>query len=133
MEKGKCVECGGVCDKRCKKCFEKASGKKMPTGWKRGNKFGVKFKSKEKHHAWNGGYKYYKSGSGRVTYRRIKINGKYIAEHRYKMEQHLKRKLSTKEIVHHKDGDGLNNDIDNLKVVSWGEHNRLHKKGGVAT
>jgi hypothetical protein len=95
-------------------------------GFKKGNKLGKKFGAKEKHWNWRGGYKYYRSGSGRKLYRRIKINGKWTAEHRYVMEQYLGRKLNIKEIVHHKDGDGLNNVISNLEIMSWGQHSAYH-------
>ena len=29
-------------------------------------------------------------------------------------------------IVHHKDGDGRNNSVDNLQIMTRGEHQRLH-------
>ena len=54
-------------------------------------------------------------------------NGEHIKEHRYVMEQHIGRKLSEKEIVHHKDGNKLNNNIDNLEVMSASEHSTLHR------
>lgn len=51
-------------------------------------------------------------------YRLIYINGKEYKEHRYVMEQHIGRKLLSTEIVHHIDGNKLNNSIDNLKIVN---------------
>ena len=36
------------------------------------------------------------------------------------------RKLQSNEVVHHIDGNKLNNDISNLKVLSISEHNRIH-------
>lgn len=48
--------------------------------------------------------------------------------HRLIMEEHLGRKLTSNEIVHHIDGNKLNNDITNLKVMTRGEHSRLHRK-----
>lgn len=60
--------------------------------------------------------------------RMIHRDGKSIKEHRYIMEQHLGRKLSPDEYVHHKDGDPLNNDINNLEILSPEEHSRLHAK-----
>lgn len=47
-------------------------------------------------------------------------------EHRYVMEQHLKRRLGSNEVVHHKDEDKTNNELSNLEVMSRSEHNRLH-------
>jgi hypothetical protein len=46
--------------------------------------------------------------------------------HRYVMENYLGRKLSNKEIVHHKDGNPGNNNIDNLIVTDRQEHMLLH-------
>lgn len=54
-------------------------------------------------------------------------NGKGIKTHRKIMEEFLKRKLLKSEIVHHIDGNRKNNDIDNLKVMSIGEHSKLHR------
>lgn len=42
------------------------------------------------------------------------------------MEQYLGRKLARTELVHHKDGNGLNNNIENLEVMTLAEHNKRH-------
>lgn len=42
------------------------------------------------------------------------------------MEAHLDRKLLPTEIVHHINGDKLDNRIENLQVVTRSEHNKLH-------
>ncbi len=42
------------------------------------------------------------------------------------MEEKLGRPLKQNEDVHHKDGNKLNNDINNLEVVMHGEHQRMH-------
>lgn len=47
--------------------------------------------------------------------------------HRYIMEQYLGRKLTNNEVVHHIDGNKQNNNINNLKVMTRGEHSRLHR------
>jgi hypothetical protein len=49
-----------------------------------------------------------------------------VYHHRYVMEQHLGRELRSDEIVHHKDGDKLNNDISNLEIMTRAEHARHH-------
>ena len=49
-----------------------------------------------------------------------------ILAHRYIMEQHIGRFLTKDEVVHHLDGDKLNNDISNLKIMSQSEHAKLH-------
>lgn len=60
-------------------------------------------------------------------YLRLKTNGFYSA--RLLMEDHLGRELTSDEIVHHIDGDSLNNEIENLQVVSRAEHIRIHRLG----
>ena len=44
------------------------------------------------------------------------------------MEEYLERKLNDDEIVHHIDENPLNNDIDNLKVMTLSEHARYHRQ-----
>lgn len=59
-------------------------------------------------------------------YKRIKKNGKYFFEHRIIMEEHLKRKITNKEIVHHINGNTLDNRIENLIVTTRPSHAKLH-------
>lgn len=73
----------------------------------------------------------YESGSFRGWYidkrgyKWLRIEGKYVSEHRLIMERSLDRKLDPSENVHHIDGDRLNNHIDNLALVSRREHLRI--------
>ena len=53
----------------------------------------------------------------------------YVYEHRLIVEQELGRYLEPIEAVHHKDGDGANNNPENLELFKTnGEHCRFHFK-----
>lgn len=54
------------------------------------------------------------------------INGKVTYISRYIIEQKLGRKLASDEIVHHKDGNVENNNIENLELMSKYDHDSLH-------
>lgn len=49
----------------------------------------------------------------------------YVYEYRIVAERKLGRLLTSEEIVHHIDGNPVNNAIDNLAVMSQAEHARL--------
>ena len=69
---------------------------------------------------WRGGTK---SWAG---YKLIMVGGKQVREHRHIVEQHIGRKLTRDEEVHHLDGDKTNNSIDNLKIMTKQSHATLH-------
>ena len=80
---------------------------------------------------WNAG-----TGKGWVDkrgYRWVYVteNGKRRArrEHRVIVEQSIGRRLDPWEVVHHKDGNPSNNEIDNLEIVEFGSHTAKHHTG----
>lgn len=60
-----------------------------------------------------------------IGYRIVSVNGKHQYEHRVIVEQMLGRSLKSHEVVHHIDGNGLNNSPDNLQVMDRSAHSRL--------
>mgnify|MGYP001221489433 CR=1 FL=1 len=50
----------------------------------------------------------------------------YVKLHRLVMEKELGRYLKPNEVVHHKDGDKLNNDINNLQIMTKAGHRAIH-------
>lgn len=61
-------------------------------------------------------------------YKTITIKGHQYREHRYIMEQHLKRKLESWEHVHHINDNSLDNRIENLIVLSNADHQKEEYK-----
>lgn len=63
---------------------------------------------------------------GPNPYRRKKVNGRAVDEHRWVMEQHLGRRLETWEHVHHKNRDRKDNRLENLEVLTASVHGLEH-------
>ncbi len=108
-------------------------GKKRPD-------ISLRLKGKKGHVAWNKGIvwdrmtgennpKWNGGKSLSYGYRVVLVNKKeprYHFEHRVLMENILGRKLLNTEVLHHVDGDKLNNNLDNLQLMSRSEHSKFH-------
>lgn len=62
-------------------------------------------------------------------YRRVRVGGRDVLEHRLIMEEHLGRKLKSKEVVDHIDGNKTNNSISNLRVCASNKINTQYYYG----
>lgn len=70
-------------------------------------------------------------GSGWIQrgHKYFTVNGKSVPEHRIIVEKAIGRKLKGTEVVHHMDGNGLNNDKNNLCVCpNNAYHKLLHQR-----
>lgn len=65
-------------------------------------------------------------GYRRYTRRGDKNEGKY--EHVLIMEGIIGRMLAPNEVVHHKNGNKLDNRVENLELLTRAEHINLHRK-----
>lgn len=61
-------------------------------------------------------------------YKWVIYKNKNYNEHRKIMEEYLNRKLHYNEVVHHKNGNTKDNNIENLIVMSRIDHAKLHGK-----
>ena len=72
----------------------------------------------------------YKCKDNRMRMVIVDDDGKHtsVSYPRFLMEQFLGRSLAENEDVHHKDGNPLNNDLNNLELIEHGIHQKEHSQ-----
>jgi hypothetical protein len=79
-----------------------------------------KYRSGKNHPFWKGGFG---NRNGYLFNNKMKK-----LWHRFIMEQYLGRKLKKYEIIHHLNGNVIDNNIKNLIITNHSEHTKLHSK-----
>ena len=120
---------GKYCSKEC--CLKETNKILLNSGRN------TRFKKGQKPHNKNG-FAFQQSRIGGNIYKLIYMPDHpfcskkgYVREHRLVVEKNIGRYLLEDEVVHHIDGNTLNNSLDNLQLMSFVEHCRLHTKDSV--
>lgn len=80
------------------------------------------FKGKKRPEISGENHPNYKGGWIEKGYRYISVEGVQKPEHRYFVEKNVGRTLTDDEVVHHKNGNKLDNRLENLEVMTRAEH-----------
>ena len=126
----KCIICNNFCKPQPPSRIKKGKGKTCSKECAYKNLSSIQKKINN-----SGRFKYEKGWIYSGKYKKIKVPNHpyvdrdgYLLEHRFIMEQYLGRYLHPEEIIHHKDRNTLNNNIDNLQILTRSEHIKLHHK-----
>ncbi len=84
---------------------------------------------------WRGGIKIHACGYRLISVPTHPFKDKqgYVREHRLVMEKHLSRYLEKNELVHHINGNKVDNRLENLQLTNRSEHKKLHPEIGMKT
>ena len=93
-------------------------------GMNTGHKVSQETRAKISKRLINGGRGYSTTSGYKIWHKA----GIYKKDHRLIMEKHLGSLLKPTELVHHKDGNPLNNRIDNLEITNNSEHLTFHRR-----
>lgn len=108
----------------CRSCNNKRVGvsRRGRRGWNWGKKKPVELAQRSSY-VTNDGYRMIFAPSGEFSARNW---SDYKKEHVVVMEQFLGRPLEKKEVIHHIDGDKLNNELVNLLLTDHAGHKKAH-------
>lgn len=133
-----CIACGKIRDvgrKMCKECYKKFNALRAKERYKKQGRYFYKKICKickKEYKSWRSIQNYC------IECRKIILKNKknnyengdgkgYCWKHRRIAEEFLHRKLNTNEVVHHLDCNTLNNNINNLIIISRPKHTSLHR------
>jgi len=129
-----CDECGKLFVKAskklckvnfcCRACMDKYNSKRFTNYNETENPMNAKGRTLEQRFAMRNRRINAKDRQGKDVHTYNKQLGE--VEHRKIMRLKLGRPLESDEVVHHKDGNPLNNKPSNLQVMTRSEHTRLH-------
>jgi len=90
-------------------------------------------RSREKHYRWKGGRTTTSQGYIAIARKHHPYSDcrGYVMEHRYLMELELGRYLTKYEEVDHINGIKTDNRIENLRIMSKGQHTQRHSEGNM--
>lgn len=147
--KPKCKGCGKILNdytsSLCRECYQAQSKGENNPNWKGGKpkckKCGAELSDYVSTHCrkcsnqlennpnWKGGTVKHSAGYAQEKYSKHPNSNSrgYILQHRLVMSEYLGRSLTADELVHHIDGDKLNNNIGNLQLTTRQEHRYEHR------